>query len=206
MTQTVDVFFTSGCGRCSFFDTPQCKIHKWRDALFLLRDAILSTGLEEKMKWGFPCYTADNKNIVMLGALKDACMVSFFKGSLLSDPHQILTKAGENSQVARLVRFTNVDQVLSLTPAILEYVNEAIVLEKSGAKVAHTQKNDLVFPQELLEAFTDMPQLEKAFRALTPGRQRGYILFFLGAKQTATKISRIKKCTPAILQGKGMHD
>lgn len=206
MTQSVELFFTSGCGRCSYFDTPQCKVHTWRNMLYVLRDIILDAGLTETMKWGFPCYTLENKNIVMLGVMKESCMVSFFKGSLLSDPHKILAKAGENSQSARQIRFTSMDEVTTNAQAILEYIHEAIQLEKSGAKVEFTQKNELVFPEELLQAFAEMPELEKAFMSLTPGRKRGYILFINGAKQSATKVSRIQKSIPAILQGKGIHD
>lgn len=206
MTKSIDVFFTSGCGRCAHFDTPQCKVHTWRDSLLLLRDIVLSVGLEEQVKWGFPCYTLENKNVVMLGALKEFCNIAFFKGALLTDSHGLLIKAGENSQSAMQIRFTQIQQIAEAESAIRDYLKQAIEVEKSGTKVAFTQKDELVFPQELLDAFADHPDLEKAFYALTPGRQRGYILFFTGAKQSATRVSRIQKATPDILKGKGMHD
>ncbi len=206
ITKSIDVFFTSGCGRCAHFDTPQCKVHTWRDSLLLLRDIVLSVGLEEHVKWGFPCYTVGNKNVVMLGAFKEYCNIAFFKGALLEDKSGLLLKAGENSQSAMQIRFTQIHQIAKAESAIRDYLRQAIEVEKSGAKVAFPQKNELVFPQELLEAFAGDPDLEKAFYALTPGRQRGYILFFTGAKQSATRVSRIEKVTPDILNGKGMHD
>ncbi|MCE2790572.1 MAG: DUF1801 domain-containing protein [Saprospiraceae bacterium] len=206
MTQSIDVFFTSGCGRCGHFDTPQCKVHNWRECLLFLRDIVLSVGLEEQVKWGFPCYTLDNKNVVMLGALKDYCNIAFFKGALLENSHGLLIKAGENSQSAMQIRFTHIDQIAHAEGAIRDYIKQAVAVEKSVIKVAFPQKEALVFPQELLTAFASHQELEKAFHALTPGRQRGYILFFTGAKQSATRVSRIQKVTQDILKGKGMHD
>ena len=142
----------------------------------------------------------------MLGALKDYCNIAFFKGALLENSHGLLIKAGENSQSAMQIRFTHIDQIAHAEGAIRDYIKQAVAVEKSGIKVEFPQKEALVFPQELLTAFASHQELEKAFHALTPGRQRGYILFFTGAKQSATRVSRIQKVTQDILKGKGMHD
>ncbi len=167
---------------------------------------MLSCKLTEELKWGFPCYTVDGRNIVMLAAWKDNCSISFFKGSLMKDPQQLLTKPGENSQAARLLRFQSVEEIKKLTPLIKEYVQEATELEKSGAKVDFKAKNELELPEELEQKFSELPSFRKAFSALTPGRQRGYVLHFSAAKQTQTRMARIEKCMPMIFEGRGLHD
>lgn len=201
----VNHFLDAGCGRCDFYNTPRCKVNKWRSELIALRNILLSLPLREEVKWSMPCYTYNGKNIVMLSAFKDYCALSFFKGALLKDGHQVLIRPGENSRVARMMRFTGISEIRKLETAIQSYILEAIELENSGAKVK-TENRELTLPAELKEKFREDPQLKKAFAALTPGRQRGYVIYFSQPKQSATRIARIEKCIPLILQGKGLHD
>jgi uncharacterized protein YdeI (YjbR/CyaY-like superfamily) len=205
MNPKIDTYLIEGCGRCPLGNTPQCKVNSWREELETLRQIVLECGLKEELKWGVPCYTYENKNIVIVSAFKEYSSLSFFKGSLLKDPHNILVKPGENSQASRLIKFTNAKQIIQQKKEIKSLLNEAIAIEKSGAKVAF-KKNPEPIPAELLKKFKSNPSLKKAFDALTPGRQRGYIIYFSGAKQSQTRESRIEKCTNRILQGKGFHD
>lgn len=191
--------------RCDLGATPECKVNQWRNELELIRGLILECGLKEELKWSCPCYTHEGKNVLMMSALKDSATISFFKGSLLKDPEKILIKPGPNSQAARYLKFNSVDQVADSANTIKTYISEAIQLEKTGAKVAF-QKNREPIPEELQKKFDNDPMLKSAFEALTPGRQRGYILHFSQPKQSQTRTSRIEKCTPKILQGKGFHD
>ena len=202
----VDLYLTDGCGRCELGGTPQCSVNRWPAELQRLREIVLSCGLVEDLKWGVPCYTIDNRNVVIVSALKESCALSFFKGVLLKDAKQILIKPGENSQSARLIRFTSVQEIVQLESVLKEYVLEAMELERSGAKVDFSAKLELVIPEELERKFEQLPALRTAFQALTPGRQRGYILHFTAAKQSKTREARIDKCTPQILEGRGMHD
>lgn len=191
--------------RCDLGATPECKVNQWRNELELIRGLILECGLKEELKWSCPCYTHEGKNVLMMSALKDSATISFFKGSLLKDPEKILIKPGPNSQAARYLKLNSVDQVAELANTIKTFISEAIQLEKAGAKVAF-QKNREPIPEELQKKFDNDPKLKSAFEALTPGRQRGYILHFSQPKQSQTRTSRIEKCTPKILQGKGFHD
>ena len=200
----VDIYFSEGCGRCALGGTPECKVHRWTSEMKLLRQLILECDLNEERKWGVACYTFQKKNVIMLGAFKAYCFISFFKGALLQDEHTLLHKAGENSQAGKLMRFTTVEQVMELAPYIKAYIAEAITLEKSGAKVPVT--SELVLPEELTKILEANKPLRDAFFALTPGRQRGYVIYFTGAKQAKTRIARIEKVIPQILSGKGMHD
>ncbi len=202
----VDLYLAEGCGRCELGGTPQCTVHKWPGELKRLREIVLSCGLTENRKWGVPCYTVENRNVVIVSAFKEYCSLSFFKGVLLKDAKRILVKPGENSQSARLIRFTSVQEIVKLESALKEYVLEAIELEKSGAKVDFRAKSELVIPDELQKKFDELPALRSAFQALTAGRQRGYVLHFSAAKQSKTREARIEKCIPAILEGRGMHD
>ena len=201
----VDLYLKEGCGRCPLGNTPQCKVNFWTKELKILRKIILSSGLTEDLKWKMPCYTFESKNILILSALNDSCTINFFKGALLKDPNKILEKPGENSQSARYLRITSVSQIKDLESVIKSYITEAIELERSGAKVEF-KKNSEPIPEELLVKFEENPDLHSAFLALTPGRQRGYILFFSAPKQSKTRESRIEKCTPQIMNGKGITD
>jgi uncharacterized protein YdeI (YjbR/CyaY-like superfamily) len=202
----VDDFFARGCGRCALFETPQCRVHQWQEEMQTLRDILLDAGLTEDRKWGNPCYTFNGKNVVMMGALKEFCSIGFFKGSLLTDPKQLLIAAGENTQAARQLRFTETKSITKLQKQITAFVHEAIQLEQAGKKVAFKAVSEFPIPDELKQTFENDPELKNAFFALTPGRQRGYLLHFGQPKQSATRISRIEKCRPQILRGEGIHD
>ena len=179
----------------------------WRDEIAELRRIVLECGLAEEVKWGAPCFTADGGNVVIIGVLNDYCCLSFFKGVLLKDPEGILRAPGENSRSGRLIPFTAVDQILAQEATLKAYVDEAAGLERAGATVDFAKdREDLPVPAELQARLDDDPAFRAAFEALTPGRRRGWILHFSGAKQSATRASRIDKATPRILAGKGMHD
>jgi uncharacterized protein YdeI (YjbR/CyaY-like superfamily) len=179
----------------------------WRDEIAELRRIVLECGLTEEVKWGAPCFTADGGNVVIIGVLNDYCCLSFFKGVLLTDPVGILQAPGENSRSGRLIPFTAVDQILAQEATLKAYVDEAAGLERAGATVDFGKdREDLPVPAELQDRFDDDPAFRSAFEALTPGRRRGWILHFSGAKQSATRASRIEKAAPRILAGKGMHD
>jgi uncharacterized protein YdeI (YjbR/CyaY-like superfamily) len=179
----------------------------WQDVLEQLRRIVLECGLTEEEKWGSPCFTADGGNVVILGPMKDSCSLSFFKGALLEDPEGVLEKAGPNTRSARLIRFRHVDEVLAMEPVLKAYVREAADLERAGATVDFAKdRDDVPIPDELTAAFADDPAFAAAFEALTPGRRRGWTLHFSGARQAATRASRIAKAKPRIIAGKGMHD
>lgn len=205
MNQKIDKYLIDGCMRCKLGGTPQCKVHNWREELEILRHIVLGCGLTEELKWGVPCYTFNNKNIVIVSAFKDYSCLSFFKGSLLNDRKKILLKPGENSQSSRIVKITNPDQILELENILKEYILEAVEVEKSGQKVEF-KKNSEPIPNELLKKFEEYPELEKAFSALTPGRQRGYIIYFSQPKNSQSIVNRIEKCRQKILNGEGLND
>lgn len=171
-----------------------------------LRKIALGSDLTEMIKWGVPCYVFQESNIFLLGSFKAFCSVSFFKGSLMKDPHGILSKPGENSQSVRMIKFTHLNQIRELEQVIKAYILEAIEIEKSGAKPILEKSMELEFPEELLQILDQDAAFKTAFSALTPGRQRGYNLFFTAAKQPATRISRIEKYRQQILDGKGIND
>jgi uncharacterized protein YdeI (YjbR/CyaY-like superfamily) len=204
MTTNVEIYFSEGCGRCSLGGTPECKVHTWQQELIALRRIVLECGLDEECKWGVPCYTFQGKNILMVSALKDSSILSFFKGSLLHDELGLLSFAGENSQVAKMLRFTRAEDILMLEELIKTYIFEAVEVEKAGLKVPKSAAPEL--PEELLQKFEELPAFQVAFEALTPGRQRGYLLYFSQPKQAQTRENRIEKCVPKILNGEGLHD
>ena len=177
----------------------------WQKALTILRDLTLACDLNEMFKWKQPCYTLNNSNILIISHLKDCCTLSFFKGALLKDTENILIKPGENSQSVRYLKFYSTKDVVEKTATIKAYIFEAIEVEKAGLKIP-TKKEQEPIPEELTQEFIKNPALQNAFNALTPGRQRGYILYFSGAKQPKTRISRIEKYRDRILNGKGFHD
>lgn len=206
MTKTVDEFFQIGCGRCSLVGTPDCKVHTWQQELTTLRAFLLDTGLTEESKWGYPCYTYDGKNVVMIAAWKDNVSLSFFKGTLLEDQEKLLVSPGENSKVAKLLRFQKMDDILSLEQTIKAYVFEAVEIEKAGLKVEVKPVTHLDYPAELETAFDEDPFFKEAFENLTPGRQKGYLLQFNQPKNSSTKVARIEKYKSWIMEGKGLHD
>ncbi|GAB4405426.1 MAG: YdeI family protein [Microscillaceae bacterium] len=191
--------------RCKFGGTPDCKVHPWHETLRALRQLLLDTELVEELKWGVPCYTLKNKNVLLLSALKNYVVLSFCKGVLLSDTHHILQKPGEHSQSDRLIKFTNREQITILEPLLKAYIQEAIELEKSGCRVPFA-KNPEPVPVELEIKLAQDPTFKQAFESLSPGRKRGYILYFSQPKQATTRLSRIEKCRQKILNGEGLHD
>ncbi|MBK8372650.1 MAG: DUF1801 domain-containing protein [Saprospiraceae bacterium] len=203
--QKLTSFSAEGCGRCEYYATPKCKVHLWPQELILLRQLVLDCGLDEEVKWGVPCYTFNGKNIVNIGAFKSFAALSFFKGSLIEDVHNILVKPGENSQSGRLIKFTDPKQIIEQEDILKEYIFQAIEAEKLGLKVEF-KKNPEPVPDELHLIFEEFPEVQEAFYDLTPGRQRGYIIHFSQPKQPITRTERIKKCIPKILNGEGFND
>jgi uncharacterized protein YdeI (YjbR/CyaY-like superfamily) len=178
---------------------------EWREETAKLRMTCLGCGLTEELKWGKPCYTFQGSNVALIQGFKEYCALMFCKGALLKDPKGILKRIGEHTQAARQARFTNVREIVEVEPVLKAYIHEAIEAEKAGLKVIY--KTDLVpIPKELKYKLDDIPTLKKAFYALTPGRQRGYIFYFSAAKQSKTRESRIEKCMRQILSGKGLND
>lgn len=179
---------------------------KWKNEIETLRMIILECGLTEELKWGKPCYTFQNSNVVILQEFKEYCAMMFFKGALLKDPQGILVKPGENSHAARQIRFTHVKQLQELELTIKKYIQEAVEVEKAGLQVEEKKVSEYTMPKELLDKFEEIPKLKEAFESLTPGRQKAYILYFSKAKQSKTRQSRIEKYIPHILNGKGLND
>ncbi|HEV7435100.1 MAG TPA: YdeI/OmpD-associated family protein [Pseudorhizobium sp.] len=177
----------------------------WQAELGKLRRILLDCGLAEEFKWSSPCYTVDGGNVALLWGFKDSATLGFFKGVLLKDPEGLLVAPGENSRSSRVMRFTALEQIIGAETAIRDCIREAVELEKAGAKV-DLPKDDLVYPEELITALDEDPDLQGAFEALTPGRRRGYVLHFSQTKQPATRRSRIARSRDRILAGKGMHD
>lgn len=182
------------------------KSKQWQEVLEALRTIVLDSPLTEEVKWRQPCYTFQDRNIVILGRFKEYCALTFVKGALLKDPCKILARPGENTQAARVIRFTTVEHILELEPDLKAFVQQAIDVEKAGLKVKLKKISDFKLPEELENKFDERPELKTAFRALTPGRQRAYLLHFSGAKQAKTREARVEKCVERILEGKGMDD
>ncbi len=202
----VDLYLTDGCGRCPLGGTLECKVNTWPEELKRLRSIVLECGLTEELKWGVPIYTFENSNVACVSAFKEYCALSFFKGALLEDPKQVLAKPGENTQSARLIRFTSVLEIMAMEGLLKDYLHEAIEVEKKGTKVDFKAKNELLIPEELQRKFDELPALQSAFALLTPGRQRGYILHFTAPKQSKTRTSRIENCVQRILDGRGWNE
>lgn len=179
---------------------------QWREEYYALREIALDCQLTEEFKWMHPCYTSDGKNIIIIHGFMDYCGMSFVKGSLLNDPEEILHIPGKNTQSGRILKFTSVEEIKKRVATIKAYIFEAIEIEKQGLQIKYDKPEDMEFPEELLEAFSVDENFEKAFRSLTPGRQKGYLLHFNGAKQSQTKVDRINKYYDRILDGKGIRD
>lgn len=182
------------------------KAGKWREELMQLRMICLSSGLAEELKWGCPCYTLEGSNIVLIHHFKEYCALLFFKGALLPDPQAILIQQTENVQAARQIRFRHVEEVVDNERVLKAYIQEAVKVEKAGLKVALKRTADFNAPEEFQKRLDKMPDLRAAFRGLTPGRQRAYLLHFSQAKQSKTREARIEKYIPQILEGKGIDD
>ena len=178
----------------------------WQEEMELLRDVLLGTALQEDFKWNKPCYTYEGKNIVILQAFKEYCALLFFKGVLMNDPDGILVKTGPNTRVGRQIRFANAKDVRRLEMVLPKYIQNAIEVEISGVRVEATKKSSQKIPIELQERLKKDSVFRVAFEKLTPGRQRAYVIYFSGAKQSGTRKSRIEKSLPKILQGKGPNE
>lgn len=179
---------------------------EWQKELEQLRKIVLSCGLNEELKWGTPCYTHENSNIVLLHVFKEYCAVLFFKGALLADPSGMLIQQTKNVQAARQMRFTNVKEIVERKAILKAYIYEAIEVEKAGLKVKLKKTTDFTVTEEFQKKLDKSAALKKAFEALTPGRQKGYLLHFSSAKQAKTRESRVEKSIPQILKGKGLDD
>jgi uncharacterized protein YdeI (YjbR/CyaY-like superfamily) len=182
------------------------KANKWQEEFETLREILLDSPLTEEVKWGQACYTSDGRNVVLFHGFKEYCALLFFKGALLKDPKKILIRQSENVQSARQIRFTNVREIVAMKPILKAYIHEAIEVEKAGLKVKLKKTSDFKVPEEFQRKLDENPGLKKAFAALTPGRQRGYLFYFSAAKQSKTRAARVEKCVPHILKGKGLED
>ncbi len=185
-----------------YFDKPG----NWQNEFRQLRKIVLDCGLDEELKWGHPCYSLSGRNIVLMHGFKEYCALLFFKGALLQDAHGILIQQTERVQAARQVRFTNTREMVKLAPVLKALVFEAIAVENAGLKVALKKTSDFPVPAEFSNKLAATPGLKAAFKALTPGRQRAYLLHFAAPKQAKTREARIEKCVPRILDGKGLDD
>ena len=182
------------------------KNKRWQAELEKLRTIVLDCGLTEDVKWKSPCYMFEDSNIVLIHVFKEYCALLFFKGALLKDPIGILIQQTKNTQAARQIRFTHVDEIDELEPLLKAYIQEAIDVEKAGLEVNFKETSDFDMPEEFQKKLDENPALKTAFEALTPGRQRGYLLYFSTAKQSKTRASRVEKCIPQIFDGKGLND
>ncbi|WP_316738981.1 YdeI/OmpD-associated family protein [Pedobacter aquatilis] len=179
---------------------------KWLPEIIKLREIALSCDLDESLKWGNPCYSINNANVVLIHVFKEYAALLFFKGALIDDTDGILIQQSKNVQAARQIRFTDVRQIYDLETVLKNYIKAAIEIEKSGLKVTLKETSEFELVEEFQQRLNSFPQLNEAFYNLTPGRQRAYMLFFSGAKQSKTRTERVEKCIPQILSGKGLKD
>lgn len=179
---------------------------KWQEEIETLREIVLDCGLTEELKWGVPCYTYEGSNVALIHVFKDYCAYLFHKGVLLKDPNGLLIQQTEHVQVARQIRFTGVQEIVKMKRILKAYIKEAIDVEKSGVKAPMKKTKEFEMPGEFEAKLSEFPALKKAFKALTPGRQRGYLLYFSSAKQAKTREARIEKYMEHILHGKGLED
>ncbi|HEY1789919.1 MAG TPA: YdeI family protein [Verrucomicrobiae bacterium] len=179
----------------------------WREEFKKLRSIILDCGgLTEELKWGKPCYSFEGNNVVLIHGFKEYCAILFMKGALLKDKKGILIQQTENVQAARQARFISAQEITRQESILKAYINEAIKVQKSGLEVTYKKTNEFAIPEEFQKKLREMPALKTAFEGLTPGRQKGYLLYFAAAKQSQTRESRIEKCVDLILDGKGLND
>lgn len=192
MNPTVDFFFS--------------KTTRWQSELMQLRSFVLDCPLNEDFKWGVPCYTYENSNIVLIHAFKEYCALLFINGALLKDPNRVLIQQTKHTQAARQIRFTNLQEIVDMETLIKTYIFEAIDAEKAGLKVTLKEHTEIDIPEELQTKWDEIPHLKTAFKALTPGRQRAYLIYFTNPKQYKTRLSRIEKNIQPILNGKGLNE
>lgn len=186
----------------NFFKEPG----KWKKEYAQLRTIILACGLNEELKWGKPCYTFNGSNIVLIHGFKEYCALLFHKGALMKDEHNILIQQTDNVQAARQIRFTSLPEIVKMKAIVKDYVKAAIEIEKAGLKVKLKKTSAYAIPEEFKKVLKEYPELKAAFETLTPGRQRGYLLHFSQAKQSKTRMARVEKCIPDILEGKGYNE
>jgi uncharacterized protein YdeI (YjbR/CyaY-like superfamily) len=187
-------------------DAGVSQLDKWQKETEKLRAIALGCELTEELKWGCPCYTFQDANVVLIHGFKDYCALLFFKGALLKDPNRILVQQTKNVQAARQIRFTDIREIAAMKSVLKTYIEAGIAVEKAGLEVSFKTTTEFKVPEELKNKFDEAPALKKAFEALTPGRQRTYLLHFCTPKQSATRVSRIEKCLPQIFAGKGLND
>ena len=205
MISEIEDYFVKGCGRCARFNTPQCSTKEWAKGLATLRDICLSAGLNETVKWGHPCYMHADRNIVIIGALKNDFRLNFFNAGLMTDPGNVLEKQGPNTQHPDMIRFTSNDGPAKRQDVILAYLDEAMAYAKAGKKPPKDD-SELVLPGELSDALDADPELSEAFHALTRGRQKSFVINLNGAKKPDTRASRIEKFRDRIIDGKGANE
>lgn len=205
MITDVEHYFTSGCGRCERFATPECSTRSWLDGIVELRRICVEAGLSEHAKWGHPCYMHANRNIVIIGAFREDFRLTFFNAALMKDPHGVLVGQGPNTQHPDCFRFDDNAAVAASEPVIVEYLAEAMAYAEQGLRPPKDE-TELELPDELVEALESDPELAQAFTMLTPGRQRSYVFALNSAKTSATKVARIVKFRDKILAGKGALD
>jgi uncharacterized protein YdeI (YjbR/CyaY-like superfamily) len=182
------------------------KAEKWREELEKLRAILLGCGLTEELKWGKPCYTFEQKNVAIIYGFKENCAVGFFKGALLKDDHGVLIQPGENSQAMRFIKFSSLDEINAMETTLKTYIHEAIEVEKAGLQVDFKKSTEFIIPEEFQNRLDESPALKTAFEALTPGRQRAYVLYFSEPRQEKTRQARVEKYVQQILDGKGLND
>ncbi len=205
MQTNVEGYFTEGCGRCTKFRTPACKVHRFPEGLAALRALLLDADLTETIKWGAPCYTHDGRNVAMLVTLMDSFGLSFFGGAALDDADGLLELPGPNSRIGRVVRFRSSNAFMARRAATKRLVAQAVELARTGTRVARNAEPESL-PDELAAHLAGDAALARAFAALTPGRQRSHILHVRGAKQAETRVRRAAQCAPDILAGRGYRE
>lgn len=205
MITDADDFFSKGCGRCARFATPDCSTRPWAEGLAMLRDLCLGAGLDETVKWAHPCYLFGDRNIALITAFRGDFRLSFFNAALMKDPERILEKQGPNTRHPGVIKFTDTAQVVAMKPVIAAYLAEAKGYASAGV-LPPREAVELDLPDELVDAMDSDPELAEGFHALTPGRQRSYVINLNSAKTAATRISRIGKFRDKILSGKGANE
>jgi uncharacterized protein YdeI (YjbR/CyaY-like superfamily) len=205
MITDIEDFFSKGCGRCARFATPDCSTRHWKEGLAQLRDLCRDAGLTETVKWAHPCYMHGDRNIALIGAFRGDFRLSFFNAALMKDPEGVLEKNGPNTQHPGVIRFTDTSQVSAMKPVIASYLAEAKGYADAGV-LPPKQPVELELPDELVDAMDADPELAEAFHALTPGRQRSYVINLGSAKTSVTRISRIEKFREKMIAGKGANE
>lgn len=205
MITDIEDYFTKGCGRCARFDTADCSNRLWARGLADLRRICLAAGLEETVKWGHPCYMVAGRNVAMMGAFRGDFRLTFFNAGLMADADGVMERQGPNTKVPDMIRFTDNRQVMARERVILAYLAEAVGYAQAGLRAVR-EAEEIDLPDELIDALDEDPDLSEAFVALTPGRQRSYVIALTSAKASATRVARIAKFRGKILQGKGANE